>query len=280
MSGITAAAPKTDLEWLRITVSGRTASYGLAGTGTGPAVVFLHGWGLSNRTYQSALKRLVNAGMRVYAPALPGFGGTADLPRDERDLPGFGRWVDAFLNTIGVDEPVTLVGHSFGGGVAIQTAHDCPHRVARLVIINSIGGSAWSHGGVVRSIRERPLWDWGLHMQADVLPWRQITRVVPVIAADALPNVMRHPAAIWRVAKLARLADLTAELEELKRRRVPVVILWGRSDTLIPYASLEALRVALGDPEVITVPGAHTWLIADPDSFGEVMTNVMRAADV
>jgi pimeloyl-ACP methyl ester carboxylesterase len=117
-------------------------------------------------------------------------------------------------------------------------------------------------------------------MQADVFPLRQITRVLPVIAADAVPNMLRHPGAIVRVAKLARLADLTGELEELKRRRLPVVILWGRSDTVIPFASLESLRAALGDPEVITVPGNHTWLLADPDAFGEVMTNVLRAAEL
>ncbi len=267
--------PTGELEWVRTTVAGRPASYGVAGTG--PVVVFLHGWGLSHRAYRKALQRLIDAHMCVYAPALPGFG-SADLPADERDLPGYARWVDQFLSAVWPDEPVTLVGHSFGGGVAIQTAYDWPARVARLVIINSIGGSAWSHGGVVRSIRERPLWDWGLHMQADVLPLRQISRVLPVIAADAVPNMLRHPGAIVRVARLARLADLTGELEELKRRRLPVVILWGRSDTVIPYASLEALRAALGDPEVITVPGTHTWLLADPDSFGEVMTNVLGAA--
>ena len=271
------ADPTGELDWIQTMVAGRPARYGVAGAG--PTVVFLHGWGLSQRAYRKALKRLVDGHMRVYAPAMPGFG-SADLPRDERDLPGFARWLDRFMDAVGLVQPVTLVGHSFGGGVAIQTAYDWPSRVARLVIINSIGGSAWSRGGVVRSIRERPLWDWGLHMQADLLPFRQITRVLPVIAADAVPNLLRRPGPVWRVAKLARLADLTGELEELKRRRLPVVILWGRSDTVIPYASLESLRAALGDPEVITVPGSHTWLLADPENFGEVMTNVMRAVDV
>jgi pimeloyl-ACP methyl ester carboxylesterase len=273
----TRAVRPGELEWIRTTVAGRHAEYGVAGSG--PVVVFLHGWGLSHRAYRRGLKRLIAAGMCVYAPALPGFG-SADLPADARDLPGYARWVEQFVDAVGLVDPVTLVGHSFGGGVAIQTAYDCPALVARLVIINSIGGSAWSRGGVVRSIRERPLWDWGLHMQADVFPLRQITRVLPVIAADAVPNMLRHPGAIVRVAKLARLADLTGELEELKRRRLPVVILWGRSDTVIPFASLESLRAALGDPEVITVPGNHTWLLADPDAFGEVMTNVLRAAEL
>jgi pimeloyl-ACP methyl ester carboxylesterase len=127
-------------------------------------------------------------------------------------------------------------------------------------------------------MRERPLWDWGLHLQADIMPIRQLTRVVPMIVADAVPNLLRGPLAIWHVAHLARTADLTGELEELKRRRLPVVILWGQKDSVIPWASVESPRAALGDPKLITVPGNHTWLLADPDRFGEVMTNVIGAA--
>ena len=105
------------------------------------------------------------------------------------------------------------------------------------------------------------------------MPLRQLTRVVPVIIGDAVPNLLRNPHAVWKVARLAATADLTGELEELKQRRLPVVILWGQKDTVIPAASIDSLRMALGDPHVITVPGSHTWLLADPDGFGEVMTN-------
>jgi pimeloyl-ACP methyl ester carboxylesterase len=194
-------------------------------------------------------------------------------------LAGYAEWLNGFLAAVGVSEPVTLVGHSFGGGVAIQTAHDWPARVARLILINSIGGSAWSQaGGISRSMRERPLWDWGLHLPADLFLRRQLTRVLPVILTDAVPNVFRNPRTIWRVANLARTADLTGQLERLKRRRLPVVILWGQQDRVIPRASVDSLIAALGDPELITVPGNHTWLLADPEGFGEIITNVIGAA--
>lgn len=259
-----------------VEVGGRAAAYGVAGDG--PPLVFLHGWALTHHTYRRALTGLIGQGVRVYAPALPGFGDTAELPNAEVSLPGYARWLDSFMAAVGIDAPATMVGHSFGGGVAIQTAHDWPQRVARLILVNSIGGSAWRGGAVVRSMRERPLWDWGLHLPADVLPLRQLRRVVPVILADALPNLLRHPRTIQRVAHLARTADMTAQLEELKRRRLPVVILWGQKDTVIPRASVESLRAALGDPRVITVPGNHTWLLADPQGFGEIITNVITAA--
>jgi pimeloyl-ACP methyl ester carboxylesterase len=88
---------------------------------------------------------------------------------------------------------------------------------------------------------------------------------------------MRNPRALWKVGNLARQANLTAELEELKRRKLPVVVLWGDKDSIVPRASFDALCAAIGS-EGEVVGGSHSWLLADPDAFGEVMTNVIAVA--
>jgi pimeloyl-ACP methyl ester carboxylesterase len=264
------------LTWKRTTVAGRPAEYGVAGEGL--PVLFLHGWALGQHSYRAALKRLVRLGCKVWAPAMPGFGGTADLPARHFSFTGYAEWVDEFLDTVGVDEPVFVIGHSFGGGVSIKLAHLFPERVRYLVLVNSVGGSTWTAAGTtVRSMAERPLWDWGLHFPRDVLPLPQFTRILPVLLEDAVPNAIRNPLALWRVAQLARKADLTPELEELKARKVPVVVLWGDKDQIIPRASFDALCRAIGTTGEV-VPGSHSWLLADPDAFGEVMTNVVEVA--
>jgi pimeloyl-ACP methyl ester carboxylesterase len=270
------AALADRLTWHRTTVDGRAALYGVGGAGL--PVLFLHGWALGQHSYKRALKRLVHLGCRVYAPALPGFGGTPGLPPADFSLVGYAKWVAGFLDAVGVNEPVLLIGHSFGGGVAIRLAYDFPSHVRSLVLVNSIGGSTWtSAGSRVRSMAERPLWDWGLHFPGDVFPLPQLTRVLPVLLEDALPNAVRNPRALWTVAQLARKADLTPELEELKQRRLPVVVLWGNKDRIIPRASFDALCRALGaDGEIVA--GNHSWLLADPDAFGEVITNVVEVA--
>ena len=265
------------LEWRRTEVFGRAASYGVGGTG--PSIVFLHGWGLSGRTYKAALKRLLAQGFRVFAPALPGFDGSRALTEGPGDLAQYAAWVNEFLTAVGVTEPVVMMGHSFGGGIAIQTAHDWPERVRGLVLINSIGGSAWRRdGSIVQSVAQRPLWDWGLHFPRDVLPLRQLRRVLPVILEAAVPNALRDPRNFWHAATIARCADLTSELQELKARRLPVVVLWGSRDELVTRASFDALCESLGDPMTVTVDGSHSWLLADPDQFGEVITNVIPVA--
>jgi pimeloyl-ACP methyl ester carboxylesterase len=279
--GVRASSPESQrraswLTWRTVQVDGHPVEYGEAGVG--PVVIFLHGWGLSHRAYKRALSRLVRQGMRVIAPAFPGFGGSAPMP-EARDIAAFGRWVARFLDAVDVSIPVLVMGHSFGGGVAISFAHTYPRRVRGLVLLNSIGASVWSHeGSTVSKLAERPLWDWGIHYPSDLWPLRQARRVVPVLVSEALPYLALHPMAFWRTAEIARKADLVSELDDLRRRRLPVVVLWGDHDEMITKTSFDEMCALLGDPHTVTVEGTHSWMIADPDAFGEVMTNVLAVA--
>jgi pimeloyl-ACP methyl ester carboxylesterase len=260
-------------DWHRINVDGRTATY--TEMGTGMPVVFLHGWALGHRTYHEVLQRISAHGTRVLAPALPGFGGTADLPGHEPGLRGYADWVDAFVEALEIDEPVVVVGHSFGGGVAIKFAHRHPARVRALVPVNSIGGGLWkSDEEQAVPLGDRPWWDWSLRFPADVLPLDKARTVLPVILRDAVPNLVRNPRALIKAGRIAKRADLTRELEDLKDRGLPVVVLWGMDDEVIPKASFDALCDAVGASGEL-VDGNHSWLLADPDAFGEVVTNVI-----
>jgi pimeloyl-ACP methyl ester carboxylesterase len=259
----------------RTWVRDHPAGYSVAGEGM--PVLFLHGWALGQHTYRAVIEEIAEQGCRVIAPSLPGFGGTADLPDTAFSLSGYAEWAVSLLDALDIAEPCVVIGHSFGGGVAIRLAHDHPERVRSLVLVNSIGGSAWRRGRTLRSIAERPLWDWGLHFPGDVWPVRQATRVLPVIAEDLVPNIIRHPRAMVKVANLARRADLRAELERLRDRHMPITMLWGRRDGIIPRESFEAMCVASGANGTV-VDGSHSWLLADPHHFAEVITNDVSVA--
>lgn len=256
----------TRLRWHRTTLNGRVAAYGEVGEG--PPLVFLHGWGITSRPYARTLPALAASGVRVIAPALPGFGRSEEVPGGltwER----LAHWVDQLLDHVGADEPAFFVGHSFGGGVATMTAWHHPERVRSLVLVNSIGGSQWKSD---RTLADRPLWDWGLHLPVE---WARkgYRRVLPVVLRDLTENLVRHPSNLLRAARLAASADLRAELSALSERGLPITILWGERDRILPKTAFLALCEAAGDSGDVIPGSAHSWLLADPDGFGELITN-------
>jgi pimeloyl-ACP methyl ester carboxylesterase len=269
------ARPEDHLAWQSTLVNGRRVEYGVAGEGL--PVLFLHGWGLGSHAYKRALKRLVRQGCRVFAPALPGFGRTSKLP-GRCDLAGYAEWADGFLDSVGVDEPVLAVGHSFGGAVAAKLAHDFPARVGHLVLINAVGGTTWRlSGDKARSMAERPLWDWAVNFSKDMIFTRSAIPTISAVLEDAVPNLVGNPLGVWQVASVARRADLMCDLRELAERRLPIVVVWGDGDVIVPRASFEAICEAVGSPGEV-VPGRHSWLLAQPDAFGEVMAKSIKAA--
>jgi pimeloyl-ACP methyl ester carboxylesterase len=259
-----------DLRWHRTTLDGRSAFYGDAGDG--PPVVFVHGWGVHARTYARALPALARAGARVIAPALPGFGRSEPLPGDYT-WEKLANWVDLLLEHAGVEEPAFLIGHSFGGAVVTATASRFPERARSLVLVNSIGGSVWKQGrGGERLMADRPLWDWGLRFPVE---WarKDYRHALPVVARDFLGNALRNPGSLARAGRLARSADLRPELAALSARGLPISLLWGAQDRVVPEATFVALCEAAGAPGDVVGQGGHSWLLADPEGFGEMVTN-------
>lgn len=253
-----------NLVWHRVEVQGRTARYGVGGDAGGAPVLFLHGWALGSRAYKRAVRRLTVRGCRVYAPSMPGFGGTSDLPNEHMTIAGYAAWVDAFLREVGVDEPALVIGHSFGGGIATRLAHDHPERVRYLVLLNAVGG-----------VSPRQPWEWALGFTRELWPIPQGLEMVQAMRDDLVPNLLRNPIGVLRAGRLAQDAHLVDELAEIRERGTPVLVLTSEGDGVVPRAAFEALCDAVG-AEGRVVSGRHSWLLADPDRFGEVLATVVE----
>jgi pimeloyl-ACP methyl ester carboxylesterase len=250
------------LTWSRVQVDGRPAVYGVGGR-EGPPVVFLHGWALGSRAYKRAIRRLTNRGCRVFAPALPSFGDTADLPSGSMSIEGYANWVASFIAEVGVDEPAVVIGHSFGGGVAIRLSRDHPDLVRYLILLNALGA-----GG------RRPPWEWAIGFGMECWPPSGALGVMQAMRSDLVPNLLRNPLGVFRVGFLAHGTDLRGELAELKQIGVPVLALTSERDRLIPRSAFETVCDTVGaDSRVVS--GGHAWLLVDPDLFGEVLASTI-----
>ncbi|HZU78312.1 MAG TPA: alpha/beta hydrolase, partial [Acidimicrobiales bacterium] len=191
---------------------------------------------------------------------------------------GYARWAASYLRSSEIDEPAMVVGHSFGGGVAIQLAHDHPELVRGVVLCNAVGGFPWAGPGPVIAA-QRPLWEWGRHIGADLLALPTLTRVLPALLGEAVPNLVHNPLAMWRVGEFVRQAHLITEIAAVSERGTPIQIVWSDRDRLVPHAGFSALcRAASVTGEV--VPGNHSWLIAEPDRFADIVLRAMVHAGV
>ena len=104
--------------------------------GSGPTVVLIHGMINSSKHWQAVAERLAGS-YRVVAPDLIGHGDAA-TPRGDYSLGAHAAGIRDLLTTIGI-ERATIVGHSLGGGVAMQFFYQFPQRTERLVLISSGG---------------------------------------------------------------------------------------------------------------------------------------------
>jgi len=261
-----------ELDWGRVELDGGRAAHGRAGDG--PPLLFLHGWGVGPRSYASALRHVASAGFALYAPAQPGFAGTPEFDHHDRHFPGYAAWAARYLDALGVEEPVVVVGHSFGGGVALQLAHDQPDRVRAVVLCNAVGGPHRYDVRHHRPMADRPLWEWGRELGADLFGLSSVVRVLPPLLEEAVPNFVQHPMAMWRVAEFVRRADLLPQAARVAEQGVPMTVVWSDRDRLVPHGAFTGLCEAAG-VDGLVVPGFHSWMIADPVRFTDL---VWRAA--
>lgn len=232
--------------------------------GLGDPVVFLHGWGLSPRAYSAGLLPICAGGLRIVAPALPGFGGSAQLPVRARGLDGYARHVAAVLDALPLDKPAFVVGHSFGGGVGIALARLRPDLVRSLTLVNSIGGAPGRRG------LSRGSWlGWAAGALTELHP-QDLLRVAPTVVRDLVPNLSRHPVTAGTTALIALTASLTDEAAALVDSGLPVIFIWSDRDRLVAPGPLKDIVGAL---PAQTVSGRHGWLMASPETFAELLRN-------
>ena len=220
--------------------AGLRLRYLALGDGDSVPVLLLHGFGADLNTWMFTQPALAD-GRQVIALDLPGHGGSGKQ-LDRADAESLAAIVEHALNALGI-ERLHLVGHSMGGGIAISFAVREPERVATLTLISSaaLGPeiNAAFIDGFVRAARRREaiealnllVHDPALvsrTMIEDVLRYKRLDGVLEALAAFAEEW---FPGGRQRVV----LGDAVAVL------KLPVQIIWGREDRIIPVAHAEAL---------------------------------------
>jgi pimeloyl-ACP methyl ester carboxylesterase len=246
---------------------GHRVSYRIAGSG--PALLLLHGIANSSETWERVAP-LLGERFTVIAPDLLGHGASAAPPGDY-SLGAHASGARDIATALG-HERVTLVGHSLGGGIAMQFAYQFPERTERLVLVSS--------GGLGREVH--------LLLRAAALPGADY--VLPALASRRLVGLGRELGGLLArvglqpsgdVGVLARglaslgdagsrqafLHTVRAVIEPGGQRvsasarlalaaRIPSLIVWGERDSIIPVAHGEAAHRAMPGSRFVRFAGA------------------------
>jgi pimeloyl-ACP methyl ester carboxylesterase len=257
---VTAAIEELELHGHRVTY--RRA-------GTGPALVLLHGITSSSATWDKVIGPLAKR-FTVIAPDLLGHGLSAK-PRGDYSLGAYASGVRDLLVALGIDS-ATVVGHSLGGGVAMQFAYQYPERVERMVLVAS--------GGLGREVH--------LALRAATLPGASLA--MPLLGSAPVRMVVggvsgglariglrasRDVVEIGRgMASLAQSDSRAAFLHTARAiigpggqrvsasdrlylaEHLPVLLMWGERDSLIPVAHGRAAADAIPGARLVVYPGA------------------------
>jgi pimeloyl-ACP methyl ester carboxylesterase len=279
------------IESREITLHGHRVSY-LTG-GQGPVLVLVHGIASHAGAWRAVLPRLAEH-FTVLAPDLLGHGQSAK-PRGDYSLGAYASGVRDLMIALGHDR-ATFVGHSLGGGVAMQLAYQFPERCERLVLVSS--------GGLGREVH--------LSLRAAALPGSEY--VLPVLVAPAL---LRTGAAIGTffgrlgirpgpdIAEFARgygslgdaetrqafIQTLRAVIEPGGQRvsardrlylaaEVPTLIIWGSHDRIIPVEHGRRAHDEVPGSYYLEIPGAgHFPQLDGPRELVEAIVTFVNSTE-
>jgi pimeloyl-ACP methyl ester carboxylesterase len=271
------------IERVEVRLHGHRVNFNIAGEG--PPIVLIHG--VAGRAAQWDETMLLLAERHtVIAPDLLGHGESAK-PRGDYSLGAFASGVRDLL--VGLDiECATVVGHSLGGGIAMQFAYQFPERCERLVLVSS--------GGLGREVH--------LLLRAAALPGADW--VLPALTSARVLDVGRRAGGLLQRLRLAPSGDLAvlahgfASLDNDGSRQaflhtvrsviepggqrvsahdrlhlaglLPSLIVWGEKDSIIPVEHGAAAHAAMPGSRFEVFPGCgHMPHDAEPERFAELL---------
>ena len=273
------------------TVHGHRRAFRMVGSG--PPVLLIHGIGDSSETWAPVIPGLARH-YRVIVPDLLGHG-HSDKPRTDYSVGNYANGMRDLLSVLGVDR-ATLIGHSLGGGVAMQFAYQYPERTDRIVLV--------ANGGVGRQVtpilRAASLPGADLLLAGLTLPGVrfQLGLAVKLLqvcgtrlgldAPDLLRVVDALPDATARAAfirTLRAVVDWRGQVGTMLDRcylteGMPTMLVWGDRDPILPALHAGMAHIAMPGSRLELFPNTgHFPFHTDPQRFVTVVRDFIDTTE-
>jgi pimeloyl-ACP methyl ester carboxylesterase len=275
----------------QIDLHGHRVIYRMAGSG--PPVVLIHGMVNSSRHWESVALRLADS-YTVVAPDLIGHGDSA-TPRGDYSLGAHAAVVRDLLAVMGIDR-ATVVGHSLGGGVAMQYFWQFPQRTDRLVLVSS-GGLGREVSPLLRTVAlpgASALLSLAAHRRlvsalsrtGDRLRARGSGKGVYLQAIARALRPLEQPGAREAFLQTLRsVIDVRGQRVSARDRLyllsgMPTLIVWGERDNTIPLSHGLQAHQAIPDSRFETLaPAAHFPHLEDPEGLAAALRRFLETTE-
>lgn len=275
------------------TIHGYRRAFRVAGSG--PAILLIHGVGDSSTTWETVHAQLAQR-FTVIAPDLLGHG-ESDKPRADYSLAAFANGMRDLLAVLGIDR-VTIVGHSLGGGIAMQFAYQYPHMVERIVLVSS-GGVTTEVSPALR-LAALPMGSEALgilRVPGALSALQLVGRVVEKKLGSTkfgrdVPDALRlfeglqKPGALSAFARTLRsVVDGRGQFISMLDRcylmqSIPLQIIWGEDDLVIPVSHASIAHEAIpGSRLEIFENSGHMPFHDQPARFVEVIERFIDSTE-
>jgi pimeloyl-ACP methyl ester carboxylesterase len=286
--GRTAQPSWREVDWQAhihaVEVNGRRINYVDIGDGDLPPAVFVHGLGGCWQNWLENVPRLAQD-RRCLALDLPGFAGS-EMPREKITISGYGETVVEFARRVGVDEQADVIGNSMGGFIAAEIGINHADVVRRIVLCSAAGIS-------ITNLKRRPVLTSARMLAAVtniVIARREAMVKRPELRRAMLAYIFRHPSLISSdlayqftagtgspgfLPALDALTDYDFR-DRLGEVKVPVLLVWGREDNLVPVEDADEFERLIPEAEkVILDDTGHVPMLERPETFNNLVVEFL-----
>lgn len=232
------------------------------------SVIILPGWGLARDKFVPLCTTLKTYGYRVYNPELPGFGKSA-IPKLPLSLGDYALFLKRYINVHAIKNPV-LVGHSFGGRVALKYLSDNPHGAMACILSGTPGFFTTSRLKMIK--------------RTVIIAIAKMGNVFFKLAgSDGTKKAVRQ----WYYYMVGirdfykakgpmkdtfRLVVKEDMLPLMKKVEIPTLLIWGEHDRLVPVSIARKMVKTIRKAGLVVIPKAdHAVPMKEPAKFARVI---------
>lgn len=229
-------------------------------------ILILHGWKLSGKTFKPLVFAFKQKGYRVFAPDMPGFGNRKNIAKPFH-LNDYVSFVKKFLKDKKIND-VIIIGHSFGGRVAIKFTSIYPEKVVRLVLTGVPGFAPASRSKITFFLLISKI--------------GKMILSLPILSSFG--TIARK--IVYRLARSTDYMNTQGSIREtfkniiheelhiyMKKLITPTLLVWGEDDNIIPVQIAQKMQDEIEKSKLIIIPNAtHRVPYEKPEKFASVVT--------